>query len=466
MSSTEQSLSPQERKGAAPPRLKAAEKYTDRLGRQYAYHAPKNPGNYSDDEATALLDLPEAMKQGNFRQAQTILEGDIGTKHERLTFDRLTALGELREAEMGVPTEDELLRSQAEASRTILTFELEGYPRNERSDLLKGMHGTIEERRKVINFIEDCISNLNAFPEDAEKMKQRDLLRIARDKLFAIYKDLVEFEAAEEARNERDQQESVSQTKRAEEATKVRQEIAGIYEEQDAPITERVASQPKEPPQPAGENPTLKSAVESPALNQGMSPQDREAYFREARERRARRAAAREAETHQQAASAEVEEARMAVEEALAEQADHQPDNVTERETVSDDEDEQAPTNNERTSSKEEDERQKRAALNRGLSIINTIPPQAQQYLFRRYNPTGFQKPLQEIQQSVDLDKLDIELIAQLNQNLTRIGMPNPRSPIWQEIGKPPRSEVGNLAQQIEQAFVPFLKHLQDISQK
>lgn len=107
-----------------------------------------------------------------------------------------------------------------------------------------------------------------------------------------------------------------------------------------------------------------------------------------------------------------------------------------------------------------------RNALNEGLAILNKIPPSTREYLFSKHNLPELMQPLENISQQADLDKIDSAIVSHLIEQIQQIGSPNPNSPIWQEIGRPSSSEMGRIAVRIEEALLPFLKHLQEVSQK
>lgn len=106
-----------------------------------------------------------------------------------------------------------------------------------------------------------------------------------------------------------------------------------------------------------------------------------------------------------------------------------------------------------------------RNALNEGLAILNNIPPSTREYLFSKHNLPELMKTLEDISQNIDLDKVNTNIIRHTLEQIQQIGSPSPNSPIWAEIGRPSSSEMGRISMRIEEAVLPLLKHLQEISQ-
>lgn len=110
--------------------------------------------------------------------------------------------------------------------------------------------------------------------------------------------------------------------------------------------------------------------------------------------------------------------------------------------------------------------RELRNALDEGLGIINSIPQATREHLFSKHNLPNLMQTLDAISQKADLDKLNPQIVSHTKELLSQIGLNNPNSLVWGEIGRPSSSEVGRIAIRAEEALVPLLKHINKLLDK
>lgn len=467
-------------------------KFATKIQHYAEYDAPKNPKEYDEEQATALLDLPDAIEDGDIGLTQSILEERFSKgSYKSIKIDRLKALAELRTAEKGEPTKEQLDESSTEVERAIMEFSHPDYTKQHREDLMRGRFGDIKDTEKVIDFIEDRIVDLGVLAGDPQKsreerdllLERRDSLRIGRDRLTEQYIGLIEFEKEQARVKEADErkQEAIVQQNAA--ANEVRGELAALYGEDTTPqIDEPVRIISPEDMETMGlhskasdttpKAPEVSQSSDKEVLGRGLSPEEiaeRDRETVEARERVAARRAERERATEkidepspepaETPVTPTVKQARQEVAEAFAEQqVQIPPEEVKEEASLGEMRD------TKEALQKDAEKRHKRSALGYGLQAINNLPSDTRRILFGKHDVSKLLQPLGELQNKVDLDRFDTKVVDQLQKQLQSLGLdPRRRSAIWQEVGRPSNSDMGRTAQQIERALVPFLKHLQEV---
>ena len=469
-----------------------------------------------DDEADTLNDLKDDLSA---TESQTILEGSWPAD-EQLDDARRDALKEIYIAENGELTQAQIAESLTVLRKVILDFQHPDYTKKELSELNAGIIGTAEQKANVLSFIEDRISEYNAFPGDGEKMKERNLLRIARIKIDEMYRSARDGERElqrQQAQEERDRQ---AAERRSADTASAREAVAQAFqgdhggskggnvvrsmsgaqiksmlEEHERQTGEKnpLLNSPDIPtPQPATESATspdvpeedpettqlrelgFGNTAEEQAENLKKSRKAKEELDRTAKERRERITKRRESE---EVARKEVAEAFTPSEvvseptpaEEITTESDvelkpstpeSQPTKVTKPELTPEE------IAKRQATLEKEKLKIKQAALRKSVEILRLVPRPIKEQLLQdssQENPL-LSSSQEAFEVDVDTSKINPNIVRNIESKLLNIGAigHNPAGPsFWDQVENPRgSSELARYAQETRDLLTELLEHL------